>query len=80
MAATLQNGQCTPVAARMAGIDLLPLSARSCAEESGFVDAVPVLGDLPSQGRADANGHVRDLQNSRTSCIAIKRAHSLHTS
>lgn len=76
----LQNGHRTPVAARVAGIDLPPLSARSCAEENGFVDAVSILGDLPSQGKADANGRIRDLQNSKTSCIAIKQAHLLNTS
>lgn len=37
------------MAAQTAGVYLLPLSAHTCAEENGLIDAVPVLGVLPSK-------------------------------
>lgn len=44
----LRGGRCAPVAAQTAGIHL---SAGACAEENGLVDAVPVLGDVPSKAK-----------------------------
>lgn len=40
-----------PVAVQTAGIYLPRLSADTCAAANGFVDASPVLGELPSTAK-----------------------------
>lgn len=40
-----------PEAAQATGTSLLPLSADTCAEENGLIDAIPVLGDVPSKAK-----------------------------
>lgn len=47
---------CTPAAARTVGTDATFLSAGSCPEENVLLDAVAVLGDLPSKAKLMSAG------------------------
>ena len=47
----LRGGGDTPVAAQTTGIGLPSLSAVTSAEENGLIDAIPVLGDVPSRAK-----------------------------